>query len=316
MHLADHPRTQNRHLFSHHAAQTMRGQPVEALGCRSTSSGPTTVALLPRKFPTKRSFSTTRAAAAARISDRCGVPEHRADHSHRALLTRQNDRVTAARILVVEDSNAIRLPVVTALSAHGFALASAADGNDLEKLLPSFAPDLVILDVMLPGRDGFELLQVVRRTSTAAVLMLTARDSLTDRLHGLTGGADDYLIKPFAMAELLARIQAVLRRSRPGGSSISIGDLVINDDATLVQREGDSLDLTDTERRLLGYLAAHRDKVVSKTQILTAVWGYDGFDENVVEVHVSSLRRKLEAGGRSRLVHTVRGRGYLLGMTA
>ena len=279
-------------------------------------SGPTTDLVLPRKFPTNVEFSTTGAAAAARISDRCGVPERRADHRRRGPLTRQNDRVTAARILVVEDSNAIRLPVVTALSAHGFALASAADGDDLEKLLPSFAPDLVILDVMLPGRGGFELLQVVRRTSTAAVLMLTARDSLADRLHGLTGGADDYLIKPFAMAELLARIHAVLRRSRPGGSSISIGDLVINDDATLVQRGGDSLDLTHTERRLLGYLAAHHDKVVSKTQILTAVWGYDGFDENVVEVHVSSLRRKLEAGGRSRLVHTVRGRGYLLGMTA
>jgi len=159
--------------------------------------------------------------------------------------------VTAARILVVEDSKAIRLPVVTALSAHGFELASAANGGDLEKLLPSFAPDLVILDVMLPGRDGFELLRVVRRTSTAAVLMLTARDSLADRLLGLTGGADDYLIKPFAMAELVARIHAVLRRSRPGGSSISIDDLVINDDATLVQRGGDPLDLTETERRLL-----------------------------------------------------------------
>ena len=146
--------------------------------------------------------------------------------------------------------------------------------------------------------------------------MLTARDSLADRLHGLTRGADDYLVKPFAMAELLARIHAVLRRSRPGGSSISIDDLVINDDVTLVQRGGDSVELTETERRLLSYLAAHRDRVVSKTQILTAVWGYDGFDENVVEVHVSSLRRKLEAGGRSRLVHTVRGRGYLLGTTA
>jgi two-component system, OmpR family, response regulator len=208
------------------------------------------------------------------------------------------------------------VPVVTALSAQGFELASAADGSELERLLPSFAPDLVILDVMLPGRDGFELLQVVRRASTAAVLMLTARDSLADRLHGLTGGADDYLVKPFAMAELLAGIHAVLRRSRPGGSSISIDDLVINDDVTLVQRGGDPLELTDTERRLLGYLAAHRDRVVSKTQILTAVWGYDGFDENVVEVHVSSLRRKLEAGGRSRLVHTVRGRGYLLGAPA
>jgi len=217
---------------------------------------------------------------------------------------------------VVEDSDAIRTPVVTALSAQGFQLASVTDGSDLESLLPSFAPDLVILDIMLPGRDGFKLLEVIRRTSTAAVLMLTARDALADRVQGLTGGADDYVIKPFAMAELVARIHAVLRRTRAGGSSISVEDLVINDDVTLVQRGQESLDLTETERRLLGYLAAHRDRVVSKTQILTAVWGYDGFDENVVEVHISSLRRKLEAGGRSRLVHTVRGRGYLLGATA
>jgi DNA-binding response OmpR family regulator len=218
--------------------------------------------------------------------------------------------------LVVEDSDAIRLPVVTALSAQGFHVSSVTDGDDLEALLPSFVPDLVILDIMLPGRNGFELLQVIRRTSTAAVLMLTARDALADRVQGLTAGADDYVIKPFAMAELVARIHAVLRRSRPGGSSISVDDLVINDDVTLVRRGKESLDLTETERRLLGYLAAHRDRVVSKTQILTAVWGYDGFDENVVEVHISSLRRKLEAGGRSRLVHTVRGRGYVLGITA
>src|SRR5215211_1714617 len=230
--------------------------------------------------------------------------------------SRQNGRVAGARILVVEDSDAIRLPVAKALTAQGFHVTSVADGNDLENLVPSFAPDLVILDIMLPGRDGFELLRVVRRTSTAAVLMLTARDALADRVQGLTEGADDYVIKPFAMAELVARIHAVLRRSRPGGSSISVDDLVINDDATLVQRCGESLDLTDTERRLVGYLAAHRDRVVSKTQILTAVWGYHGFDENVVEVHISSLRRKLEAGGRSRLVHTVRGRGYILGTTA
>ncbi len=226
---------------------------------------------------------------------------------------RQNGFVSAARILIIEDSDAIRMPVVTALTAHGFAVDSAPDGADLESRLPVFAPDLVILDVMLPGRDGFALLALVRRSSQAAVLMLTARDTLADRLQGLTSGADDYLVKPFAMAELVARVHAVLRRSRPGGSSIAVGDLVINDDASQVRRDGAALDLTDTERRLLGYLATHRDRVVSKTQILTAVWGYDGFDENVIEVHVSSLRRKLEAGGRSRLVHTVRGRGYRLG---
>ncbi len=223
------------------------------------------------------------------------------------------DEVTAARILVIEDSDAIRLPVVTALSAQGFAVRGAADGRDLESLLGSYGPDLVILDVMLPGRDGFELLAAIRRSSTAAVLMLTARDELRDRLAGLTQGADDYLAKPFAMAELVARIHAVLRRSRPGGSSVSVEDLVINEDASVVRRGDRILDLTDTERRLLGYLVAHRERVVSKTQILTTIWGYDGFDENVVEVHVSSLRRKLEAGGGSRLLQTVRGRGYLLG---
>ena len=224
--------------------------------------------------------------------------------------------MTAARILVIEDSDAIRLAVVTALSAQGFEVSGSVDGEDLEARLPRDPPDLVILDVMLPGRDGFELLQIIRRLSTAAVLMLTARDALTDRLHGLSQGADDYLIKPFAMAELVARIHAVLRRSKQGGSSIAIDDLVINDDASLVQRAGTRVGLTETERRLLGYLAQHRDRVVSKTQILTAVWGYEGFDENVVEVHISSLRRKLEADGGSRLVHTVRGRGYLLGMSA
>ncbi len=225
----------------------------------------------------------------------------------------ENDPVTAARVLMIEDSDAIRLPVVTALTAHGFAVEAAADGSDLEHRLREFGPDLVILDVMLPGRDGFALLGAVRQASTAAVLMLTARDTLADRLQGLTAGADDYLVKPFAMAELVARVHAVLRRTRPGGATVAVGDLVINDDATSVRRDGEPLELTDTERRLLGYLAAHRERVVSKTQILTAIWGYDGFDENVVEVHVSALRRKLEAGGHARLVHTVRGRGYRLG---
>lgn len=220
----------------------------------------------------------------------------------------------AAKILLVEDSEAIRVPVQTVLRAQGFEVASRPDGADLEAALATFAPDLVVLDVMLPGRDGFTLLPVVRRTSRAAVLLLTARDTVADRVAGLGAGADDYLVKPFAMAELVARVHAVLRRTRPGGSVTAVGDLTLDDDVTVVSRGGRSVELTGTERRLLGYLASHRDRVVSKTQILTAVWGYEGFDENVVEVHVSSLRRKLEAGGEARLVHTVRGRGYRLGV--
>ncbi|GAA3563323.1 response regulator transcription factor [Microlunatus spumicola] len=218
----------------------------------------------------------------------------------------------ATRILVVEDSETIRVAVRTALRAQGFVVDSRPDGEDLEVVLAAFGPDLVVLDVMLPGRDGFALLPVLRERSQAAVLMLTARDQLDDRLAGLAGGADDYLVKPFAMAELVARIQAVLRRAAPEGGTTALGDLTLNQDASVVRRAGRTLDLTDTERRLLRHLAAHRDRVVTKTQLLVAVWGYEGFDPNVVEVHVSSLRRKLEAGGEARLVHTVRHQGYRL----
>src|SRR5918993_144928 len=148
-------------------------------------------------------------------------------------------------------------------------------------------------------------------TGVTAARILLVEDSDAIRLPGVTAGADDYLVKPFAMAELVARVHAVLRRTRPGGVTVAVGDLVINDDATSVRRGGEPLELTDTERRLLSYLATHRERVVSKTQILTAIWGYDGFDENVVEVHISALRRKLEAGGRAPPVHTLTGRGYL-----
>jgi DNA-binding response OmpR family regulator len=223
--------------------------------------------------------------------------------------------MSASRILVVEDSEAIRTPLAAVLTGHGFDVSVAEDGSDLEPRLHTFSPDLVILDVMLPGRDGFELLEVVRRSSTAGVVMLTARDQVADRVQGLRQGADDYVLKPFAMVELMARILAVLRRTRPGGGTVAIGDLEINDDVSVVRRGDRLIDLTETERRILSYLAGQRDRVVSKTQILTAVWGYDGFDENLVEVHVSSLRRKLEADG-VRVVHTVRGRGYLLGVHA
>jgi two-component system OmpR family response regulator len=221
--------------------------------------------------------------------------------------------MAVSAVLVVEDSEAILLPVLTALRGQGFRVRGRADGRDLESDVASFAPDLVLLDVMLPGRDGFELLEVVRRTSPAAVVMLTARDATGDRVRGLSAGADDYLVKPFAMAELMARVHAVLRRTRPGGAVVTVGPLEISAEAADVRRSGHPVDLTDTERRVLAYLAAHRGRIVSKTQILTGVWGYDGFDENVVEVYVSALRRKLEGPDTRRVLNTVRGRGYRLG---
>ncbi len=219
--------------------------------------------------------------------------------------------VAGSRILVVEDSDAIRLSVLAALSAQGFEPSGVADGVGLERLLGEFRPELVILDVLLPGRDGFELLDLIRSISSAAVLMLTARDTTADRVRGLSGGADDYLVKPFAMVELIARVRAVLRRTAPGGPSIMVGDLVITEQSGQVARGEHRVELTETEHQILEYLASQRGHVVSKDKIISAVWGYSGFDRNLVEVHVSSLRRKLERHG-PRLIHTVRGRGYRL----
>jgi DNA-binding response OmpR family regulator len=224
-------------------------------------------------------------------------------------------RMAASRVLVVEDSDAIRLSVATVLRAQGYVVTERADGRDLEAVLGQSAPDVVVLDVMLPGRDGFDLLDVIRRTGDAAVIMLTARDTTADRVRGLGAGADDYLVKPFAMAELVARIKAVLRRSRPDGGTVRVGELELDEDLVRVSSADQPVQLTETERRVLAYLVGHREQVVSKTQILTAVWGYDGFAENLVEVNVSTLRRKLEAQGQARVLHTVRGRGYRLSAT-
>lgn len=218
-----------------------------------------------------------------------------------------------SKVLIVEDSEVITASVVSALRSQGHMAQALPDGTELERAITTNQPDLVILDVMLPGgRDGFELLGVVRRLSRAGVMMLTARDEITDRIRGLSQGADDYLAKPFALVELMARIEAILRRTGAMGSSITVADLTIADDAAIVSRNGAIIDLTETERRLLSQLARHPERVVSKTQLLTAVWGYDGYDENIVEVHISSLRRRLEAHG-PRVIHTVRGRGYRLG---
>ncbi|WP_428507552.1 response regulator transcription factor [Pseudonocardia sp.] len=216
---------------------------------------------------------------------------------------------TAARVLVVEDSEAIRAAVLAGLTGAGYEATGREDGRALEQDLAAFRPDLVVLDVMLPGRDGFALLDVVRRRSDAGVVMLTARDGVDDRLRGLHGGADDYVVKPFALAELLARVTAVLRRMGRTPTAVGVGDLIVDAAAGTVVRGGVPVELTATELRLLDYLAAQRGRVVSKGQILTRVWGYTDYDPNLVEVHISALRRKL---GEPRLLHTVRGLGYVL----
>ena len=221
------------------------------------------------------------------------------------------DEPTPPRILVIEDAEAIRVPVESALADAGFTVRSLPDGTGLEAEFARARPDLVVLDVMLPGRDGFELLRVIRRASAAGVVMLTARDGVEDRLRGLGDGADDYVVKPFVLAELVARVTAVLRRTGRTRPAVEVGGLVIDVEGGRARYGGTDVELTATEWKLLLYFARHRDRVVSKTQVLTAVWGYGELAPNLVEVNVSTLRRKLEAHG-PRVLHTVRGQGYVL----
>jgi two-component system, OmpR family, response regulator len=215
------------------------------------------------------------------------------------------------RVLVVEDETTMRESIVRALGRSGYVARGLGDGAGLEDCLDGFRPDLVVLDVMLPGRDGFRLLEVVRDRTDAGIVMVTARDGLDDRLRGLDTGADDYVVKPFLLEELTSRVRAVLRRRGRTPTALVVGDLVIDEDAGVATRAGAPLGLTATELRLLRYLAEQRGRVVSKNQILTQVWGYDAYDPNLVEVHLSALRRKLEAHG-PRIVHTNRGLGYTL----
>lgn len=221
----------------------------------------------------------------------------------------------SARVLVLDDDETIRVSVQTALRAEGFVTEAAADGSDLPSRLERFRPDLVILDWMMPGPSGIRLLPLVRATGDIPVIMLTARDEVDDRLRGFAEGADDYVVKPFTMAELVARAGVVLRRRGRLPQTIAVGDLLVDPDAATAHRAGASLDLTATEFRLLQLFAESRGRTLSKAQILTQVWGYEDYDPNLVEVHLSALRRKMEQHG-PRLIHTVRGLGYRLSTAA
>src|SRR5438445_453727 len=176
------------------------------------------------------------------------------------------------RVLVIEDAEAIRTAVESGLAAAGHAVLACADGRHLERDLVEFRPDVVILDVMLPGRDGFALLETVRSRSRAGVVMVTARDGIDDRLRGLTTGADDYVIKPFVLAELIARVNALLRRMGRLPSVHTVGDLVVDPQAVTVRRGREEITLTATEFKLLCYFAEHRGQVLNKSQILSTVW--------------------------------------------
>ncbi len=214
------------------------------------------------------------------------------------------------RVVVVEDERAVREAVELALANEGLAVSSFADYADAETILAT-SPDLVLLDVLLPSGDGFELARRLRARRDVPIVFLTARDAVEDRLAGFGLGADDYLVKPFALEELLARVRVVLRRSGRWSSPLEAGDVLVDEQAGLASRGGRNLGLTPTELHLLAFFVRHRGMTLSKHQLLTQVWGYDAFDPNVVEVHVSALRRKLELDG-PRILETIRGLGYRL----
>ncbi|WP_306215761.1 response regulator transcription factor [Actinoplanes sp. RD1] len=222
------------------------------------------------------------------------------------------------RILVVDDDPGLRELLLSALRFAGFEVEAAADVPAALAAIGARAPDAIVLDVMLPGTDGFDLLHLLRsRKVDVPVMFLTARDELDDRVRGLRMGGDDYLTKPFDVVEVAARLEALLRRARRGtaGSTDDVlrcADLEMDQARHTVNRGGQPVELSPTEFRLLHYLLSNTGRVVSKAQILDHVWQYDfGGDAGVVERFISNLRRKIDFGGPS-LIHTVRGFGYSL----
>jgi DNA-binding response OmpR family regulator len=225
-----------------------------------------------------------------------------------------NAPVREPRVLVVEDDEEIAQVLQRSLRLDGYEVRLAADGEAALDAATAYRPDLVILDLGLPRLDGMEVARRLRSVDDVPILMLTARDALDSRVEGLDAGADDYLIKPFERQELLARLRALLRRRPPRGSaSLVVADLSLNPDSHEVHRGERTVELTQREFELLEYLMRNERIVVPRQRLLEEVWGYDPFaTTNTIEVFVSNLRRKLEAGGEPRLLHTIRGAGYVL----
>ena len=224
---------------------------------------------------------------------------------------------SAVRVLVVDDEHSLTDLLKMALRYEGWEVRTASDGFGAVRVAREFRPDAIVLDIMLPDIDGLEVLQRVLADGTETpVLFLTAKDSLDDRIAGLTAGGDDYVTKPFSLEEVVARLRSLLRRA--GAVSVRdeavlrVGDLVLDEDSHEVSRGGDDIRLTATEFELLRYFMRNPKRVLSKAQILDRVWQYDfGGQANIVELYVSYLRRKIDAG-RSPMIHTVRGAGYVL----
>lgn len=217
-------------------------------------------------------------------------------------------------ILVIDDDPAVTDLLKRGLSYEGYSVRAANSGTAGLDQAREQTPDVVVLDVMMPEMDGLEVCRRLKQGSDVAVLMLTARDSVSDRVTGLETGADDYLIKPFAFEELVARVRALLRRHDTEKPEVlTYGDLSLDTGSRLASRSGRQIELSTTEYNLLHLLIRNREQVLTRDRIMDAVWGYDfGGDSNVLEVYVRYLRSKLESEGERRLIQTVRGAGYVL----
>jgi two-component system, OmpR family, response regulator MprA len=219
-------------------------------------------------------------------------------------------------VLIVDDDLKLLKMLQRTLTYEGLHVVTAANGQEALVQVDACRPEIIILDWMMPKMDGLAVMQQLRAESNQAfILMLTARDALENRVEGLESGADDYLVKPFAPVELVARLHALLRRIEawPSRQPVSFGDLCLDPVAHQARIGETLLDLTPTEFELLHYFMRHPRQVLTRAQILHQVWGYDfGGDDNVLEVYVGYLRKKLQAGGQARLIQTVRGIGYVL----
>jgi len=222
------------------------------------------------------------------------------------------------RVLVVDDEAGLTDLLSMALRYEGWEVRTASDGQQAVRTAREFRPDAIVLDIMLPDIDGLQVLQRVRADGhETPVLFLTAKDSLDDRIAGLTAGGDDYVTKPFSLEEVVARLRGLIRRSTlavadSNDPRITIGDLTLDEDSYEVFRGGDQITLTATEFELLRFLMRNPRRVLSKAQILDRVWSYDfGGRSSVVEIYISYLRKKIDAG-REPMIHTVRGAGYML----
>ena len=218
----------------------------------------------------------------------------------------------APRILIVDDEVGLATEISVALRAAGYSTRVETEGTVALKMIEATKPELVLLDIMLPGLDGISIGRKAIREHRVPVIFMTALDSAENKVSGLNLGADDYITKPILIGELLLRVRAVLRRTGAISQPLQLDGLVLSEDDFEATKNGDSIGLTKTEFKLLSELANNRGKALSKNFLLTQVWGYDAYEPNLVEVHMSSLRKKLAAAGLEDLIVTKRGVGYLI----